>query len=139
ANMVINKASQSITFDELEDRNQLSDEHFQLNAVSTSGLPVMYSYTYESENPAATVGPRGFVRILGGGQITITARQEGNQNYEAATPVVRTLTINGSEARLVSASINGTTYNDPNVDIYYLIGCGSSENEVQIELEPNQG
>uniref|UniRef100_UPI0025941D8F T9SS type A sorting domain-containing protein n=1 Tax=uncultured Salegentibacter sp. TaxID=259320 RepID=UPI0025941D8F len=26
-----------------------------------------------------------------------------------------------------------------NVDIYYLIGCGSSENEVQIELEPNQG
>ncbi|MBI6117932.1 T9SS type A sorting domain-containing protein, partial [Salegentibacter maritimus] len=139
ANMVINKASQSITFDELEDRNQLSDEHFQLNAVATSGLPVMYSYTYESENPAATVGPRGFVRILGGGQITITARQEGNQNYEAATPVVRTLTINGSEARLVSASINGTTYNDPNIDIYYLIGCGSSENEIQIELEPNQG
>ncbi|SKB77215.1 HYR domain-containing protein [Salegentibacter holothuriorum] len=139
ATMLINKASQSITFDELEDRNQLSDEHFQLNGSSTSGLPVMYSYTYESENPAATVGPRGFVRILGGGQITITATQEGNQNYEAATNVVRTLTISGSEARLVNASINGTTYNDPNVDIYYLIGCGSSENEVQIELEQNQG
>jgi len=139
ANMLIEKASQSITFDEIEDRNQLEDEYFQLNAVSTSGLPVIYSYTYENENPAATVGPRGFVRILNGGQITITATQAGNQNYEAAAPVVRTLTIQGSEARLVNAVINGTAYSNPGADIYYLIGCGNSEDEVQIELEQNQG
>ncbi|WP_157822130.1 T9SS type A sorting domain-containing protein, partial [Salegentibacter salinarum] len=139
ANMSIDKASQSITFDELEDLNQLTDEHLQLNATSTSGLPVIYSYTYETANPAATVGPRGFVRILGGGQVVITATQEGNQNYEAADPVVRTLTINGSEALLNTAIINGVTYSNPDEDIYYLIGCGNSENEVQIELEQNQG
>ena len=139
ANMLIEKASQSITFNELEDLDQLTDEYLQLDATSTSGLPVMYSYTYETEDPAATVGPRGFVRILGGGQITITATQPGNQNYEAATSVVRTLNINGSEARLVNAVINGVTYANPSIDIYYLIGCGNSENEVQIELEQNQG
>ncbi|WP_037317927.1 nidogen-like domain-containing protein [Salegentibacter sp. Hel_I_6] len=139
ANMLIEKASQSITFNELEDLDQLTDEYLQLDATSTSGLPVMYSYTYETEDPAATVGPRGFVRILGGGQITITATQAGNQNYEAAASVERTLTISGSEAKLVNAVINGTTYSNPSVDIYYLIGCGNSENEVQIELEQNRG
>ncbi|GGW77136.1 hypothetical protein GCM10008086_00550 [Salegentibacter mishustinae] len=139
ANMLIEKASQSITFNELEDLDQLTDEYLQLDATSTSGLPVMYSYTYETEDPAATVGPRGFVRVLGGGQITITATQAGNQNYEAAASVVRTLTISGSEARLVNAVINGTPYSNPSEDIYYLIGCGNSEDEVQIELEHNLG
>jgi hypothetical protein len=137
--LVIKKAEQEISFNELEDLNQLSDEYLQLEATSTSGLPVIYSYTYETEDPAATVGPRGFVRILGGGQITITATQEGSQNYEAANPVVRTLTINGSEALINTAVINGVTYSNPGVDIYYLIGCGNSENEVQIELEQNRG
>ena len=139
ANMIIEKASQSITFNELEDLDQLTDEYFQLDATSSSDLPVMYSYTYETEDPAATVGPRGFVRILNGGQITITATQEGNQNYEAATPVVRTLTIIGSEARLNTVVINGTTYTNPSDEIYYLIGCGSSEDEVRIEIEQNGG
>jgi len=138
-NFEITPAVQVITFDEIEDRNQQTDENFQLNGTSTSGLPVIYSYTYETENPAATVGPLGFVRILGGGQVVITATQDGNQNYEAAVPVVRTLTIVGSEARLNNVVINGTIYSNPTEDINYLIGCGSSENEVQIKLEQNQG
>ncbi|MGM0934062.1 MAG: MBG domain-containing protein [Bacteroidota bacterium] len=139
SDLVIKKASQTITFNELEDRNQSTDEHFQLEATSTSGLPVIYSYTYETENPAATVGPRGFVRILGGGEVVITATQKGNRNYAAADPVVRTLTIRGGEARLNTVVINGTPYSSPSEDIYYLIGCGNSEDEVQIELEQNQG
>ncbi|MBZ9632551.1 HYR domain-containing protein [Salegentibacter sp. LM13S] len=139
AQLEVKKAEQAISFDEIEDRNQLAEDNFQLEATASSGLPVIYSYTYESENPAATVGPRGFVRILGAGQVVITATQEGNQNYESAAAVVRTLTINGSEARLNTAVINGVTYSNPTEDIYYLIGCGNSENEVQIQLEQNQG
>ncbi|TDN82737.1 putative secreted protein (Por secretion system target), partial [Salegentibacter sp. 24] len=139
AQLDIKKASQTITFDEIEDRNQLADDNFQLEAKASSGLPVIYSYEYETENPAATVGPRGFVRILGGGQVVITATQEGNQNYEAANPVVRTLSVNGSEARLNTVVINGVSYTNPSGEIYYLIGCGNSENEVQIQLEQNLG
>ncbi|WP_157822096.1 MBG domain-containing protein, partial [Salegentibacter salinarum] len=139
AQLDIEKAEQEINFNEIEDRNQQTDEHFQLEAISSSGLPVIYSYTYETENPAATVGPRGLVRILGGGEVWITATQEGNRNYEAATPVVRTLTIVGGTARLNSVIINGTPYSNPGEEIYYLIDCGNAENEVHIELEQNEG
>ena len=138
AELVIEKAPQSITFDEISNRNQL-DADFQLEAISTSGLPVSYSYTFTSDNPAATVSPQGLVRILGGGQIKVTALQEGNQNFEAANSVERTLTITGSDARLNSATINGMTYSNPDVEIYYLVGCGNSEDEILIELEQNIG
>ncbi|SHJ80510.1 Por secretion system C-terminal sorting domain-containing protein, partial [Arenibacter nanhaiticus] len=139
ANMLIEKASQRITFDEIGNRHQLMDEDFQLSATSTSSLPIKYSYTYETENPAATVGVHGLVKILRGGQIAITAAQPGNENYEAADPVIRTLKVIGGEARLKTAVINGVAYSNPTEDIYYLIGCGNSEEEVQIQLEQNQG
>ncbi|WP_140157776.1 T9SS type A sorting domain-containing protein, partial [Arenibacter amylolyticus] len=139
ASMVINKASQSITFEEIEARYQLTDEDFQLSAISTSSLPIKYSYTYKTENPAATVGVNGFVKILRGGQIVITASQPGNENYEAADPVKRTLKVFGSEAGLKTAVINGTFYSNPSEDIYYLIGCGNSDDKVQIQLEQIQG
>ncbi|MDT0686963.1 T9SS type A sorting domain-containing protein, partial [Autumnicola psychrophila] len=138
ANLLINKAAQNITFDEIADRSLQGDD-FQLMATSTSGLPVIYTYTYETENPAATVGPRGFVRLLQAGQIAITAVQEGNNNYEAAAPVTMLLTVRNSEGRLDTVVINGTTYTNPSAEIYYLIGCSGEENEVEIQLEPNPG
>ncbi len=138
AELIINKAPQSITFEELSDRNVI-DDNFVLQATSSSGLPVTYSYTSEDDEPAATVSERGFVRLLAAGQISITAMQEGNQNYEAATPVIRTLNILNSTARLDKVVINGTSYSNPSAEIYYLIGCGSGEDQVQIQLEPNRG
>ncbi|TDN83870.1 hypothetical protein DET49_12070 [Salegentibacter sp. 24] len=138
AQLVITKAPQEIRFDALENRYQ-RDGYFQLDALSSSGLPVVYSYSYESEDPAATVGSRGFVRILSPGTITITAKQQGNQNYEAADPVVRTLTIIGNEAKLNRVSINGRMYSNPQEEIYYLIDCEDNVSQIQIQFEPNQG
>ena len=139
ANLVINKAAQSIAFDELEDRNLETDDNFLLDATSTSGLAVAYSYTSEDGEPAATVSLQGFVRLLAAGQINITATQQGNQNYKAATPVTRTLSVESSVARLNNVVIGGTSYSNPSSDIYYLIGCGSDVEQVEIELEPNRG
>ncbi|MDT0642193.1 MBG domain-containing protein [Zunongwangia sp. F363] len=139
ADLVINKAVQSISFDDLDNRNLQTDDNFLLNATSSSGLPVTYSYTSENTDPAARVSERGFVRLLAAGTISITATQQGNQNYEAATPVTRTLNILNSTARLNNVVINGTSYSNPSTDIYYLIGCGSDEDQVQIQLEPNRG
>ena len=136
---MINKAAQSITFDELTERNLQTDEDFHLNATSTAGLAVIYSYTSADAEPAATVNNNGFVRLLAAGQISITAIQEGNQNYEAATPVTRVLKVRSSDTRLNNVVINGTPYSNPSADIYYLIGCGSDEDLVEIELEPNRG
>ncbi|MDT0691137.1 T9SS type A sorting domain-containing protein, partial [Salegentibacter sp. F188] len=139
AALTIEKASQEIIFDELSDRNLQIDEDFHLSATSTSGLAVTYSYTSEDAEPAASVSARGFVRLITTGQINITATQEGNQNYKAAAPITRILNIASSEAKLDYVVINGTNYDNPSAEIYYLIGCGSDENDVQIELEPNRG
>ncbi|GHA45737.1 hypothetical protein GCM10007103_28560 [Salinimicrobium marinum] len=137
--LTIEKAVQSITFEELSDRNLQTDEDFLLHATSTSELAVKYSYTSEVAEPAASVSPRGFVKLLTAGQISITATQSGNQNYEAAAPVTRMLNITSSEAKLNNVVINGTTYASPSAEIYYLIGCGSDENGVQIRMETNRG
>ncbi len=137
--LVIDKAAQNITFDAPEDRILETDENFLLDAATTSGLAVTYSYSYEDAEPAATVSTSGFVNLLAAGEISITAKQQGNQNYEAAAPVTRTLNIKSSKARLNEVVINGTSYSNPSEEIYYLIGCGSDENEVQIQLEPNRG
>ncbi|WP_424492930.1 MBG domain-containing protein [Salinimicrobium sp. GXAS 041] len=139
ADLVIKKADQNIIFDALEDVVLRDTDYFMLNATASSGLPVSYSFTYDSENPAATVTERGFVRPLEAGQITITANQAGNENYKEATSVSRSLTITGSHARLKNVVINGSTYSNPSEEIYYLINCGNSENEVKIQLEPITG
>ena len=139
AELVIKKAVQSIIFEELSDKNLQTDEDFLLHATSTSGLAITYSYTFDDLEPAASVSQRGFVRLLAPGQISITATQDGNQNFESATPVTRILTITSSEAKLDNVLINGITYANPSAEIYHLITCGNYENEVQIQLEPNRG
>ncbi|MBE7641096.1 T9SS type A sorting domain-containing protein [Salegentibacter sp. BLCTC] len=139
AKLTIEKAPQEINFDEISDRNQYTDDNFQLEATSSSGLPIIYSYTYNTENPPATVGPRGFVQILNRGEITITARQEGNENYKPATPIVRVLRIIGGEARLNNVAINNIMYPNPDAEVYHLMVCGNDKNEVHIELEPSLG
>ena len=139
ANLKIKKAAQEISFVELSERNLQTDGDFPLEATSTSGLRVTYTYTYQDTEPAATVSPGGYVRLLAPGQVSITAMQEGNQNYEAATPVTRILKVSSSEARLNNVAINGTNYANPSTEIYYLITCGNDQNEVQIQLDPNRG
>ncbi|WP_189605718.1 MBG domain-containing protein, partial [Salinimicrobium marinum] len=139
AKLVVNKAPQSLTFDELADIDLRNNDYLMLDAKASSGLPVSYSYSYDSENPAATVSERGFVKLLEAGQITISANQPGNQNYKAAAPVTQTLKVRGSQAGLNKVLINGSTYSNPSGEIFYLIGCGSFENEVKIQLEPKNG
>ena len=139
ANLMIKKAAQEISFVELSERNLQTDGDFALEATSTSGLRVTYTYTYEDTEPAATVSPGGFVRLLAPGQVSITAMQEGNQNHEAATPVTRILKVSSSDARLNNVVIDGTSYSNPSTEVSYLIACGSDEDQVEIELEPNRG
>ncbi len=82
------KADQTITFAELPAKN-LGDAPFSLSGTTTSGLTVSYS----SSNPAVASVSGSTVTILSVGTATITATQSGNSNYNAATPVARTLTV----------------------------------------------
>jgi len=90
------KGSQTITFSPLADVTY-GDPDFSLPATSSSGLPVRYSTTAQS-----IISINGnIVKVLSAGHATITASQEGDGNYEAASPVQQNLKIN---PRAVSSS-----------------------------------
>ena len=68
----------------------VGDADFDLSAVASSGLEVSYSIT--NSQVATVSGNR--VHIVGAGTATITATQEGNENYNPAQPVSVLLTVN---------------------------------------------
>jgi len=60
-------------------------------AVSTNNtLPISYS---SSNTSIAVMGASGNIHITGAGTVTITASQNGDQAYSAATPVSQTFTV----------------------------------------------
>ncbi|HYG02417.1 MAG TPA: choice-of-anchor tandem repeat GloVer-containing protein [Chryseosolibacter sp.] len=84
----VTKGDQVIEFAQLEDRHNM-DEPFQLVASSSSSLPVVFSSS--NEEVASVEG--NTVTIHGPGITSITASQAGNENYNAATDVVRELQV----------------------------------------------
>ncbi|MCU0608547.1 MAG: ice-binding family protein [Chitinispirillaceae bacterium] len=81
-------ATSVITFDTLIHK-KTGDARFKLTATASSGLPV--SYTLSNTTVATISGDT--ITILGVGTDTITASQAGNENYSAAVPVKRVLTV----------------------------------------------
>ena len=79
---------QIITFDALSNK-AYGDAGFILTATTSSGLPV--SYISSDEFVAIVSGST--VTITGIGTTNITATQIGNNNYNAANPIVQTLIV----------------------------------------------
>lgn len=88
--LVINKASQTITFGTLPNK-VYGDPPFTVSATASSGLPV----TFVASGQCTVSG--NTVTITGAGSCTITATQAGNENYSAATPVARVFTISKAD------------------------------------------
>jgi len=82
------KANQAITFGALDTKTNL-DVPFDLSATSNSGLSV----SYVSSNTAVATIAGSTVTIVGIGSTDITASQAGDDNYNAATPVIQKLTV----------------------------------------------
>lgn len=87
--LVVSKAAQTITFAALPTK-VLSPTPFALTATSSSGLPVSYT----SSNTAVATISGNMVTTVATGTATITASQAGDANYNAATNVTQTLTVN---------------------------------------------
>lgn len=77
---------QEITFDPIADRS-VAESPFQLNASSSSGLPVQFTVV---SGPATLQGTN--LSLTGGGLVTITASQPGNSLFNSAQPITRTFT-----------------------------------------------
>lgn len=80
--------AQTITFGALADKT-FGDAAFAVSATASSGLPVSFSIV---SGPATVSGSK--VTLTGAGTVTVSANQAGNANYNPATPVTRSFTVN---------------------------------------------
>lgn len=79
---------QSISF-ELAEELEYGTAAFKAGAVSSAGLQVSYS----SSNTDVASIEDGMIHIKKAGETIITAMQEGNETYNAATPVTQNLIV----------------------------------------------
>ena len=63
---------------------------YTFNAYATSGLDVRYE---TSDDKVAYVDGENHLSIIKGGEVTITAYEDGDEDWDAATPVSKTFTI----------------------------------------------
>jgi N-acetylneuraminic acid mutarotase len=118
-NLVVKGLSQSITFGPL-DSKKTDDDPFDLTATATSGLTVIYA---SSNTDVATVSG-ATVTIVGGGTTTITARQNGDATYEAATPVEQTLTVTQVDQTITFNPLDAKTFTDPSFNLTATASSG---------------
>jgi len=105
--LTVTKANQSISFGTLANKTY-GDAPFNLSGTSSSGLGL----TYTSSNTAVATIVGNTVTIVGAGTATITASQPGNGNYNAATAVPRTLTVNKANQTITFNTLAAKTYGD---------------------------
>jgi carbon monoxide dehydrogenase subunit G len=136
ATMTIDRAPQTITFETLLRRWLNVDPDFQLTASSSSGLPVVYDFSFTGASPAATVSTTGFVSLLEEGEILIQASQAGNANYLPATSVLQTLEVYlENDTSLNVIVIDGNSFTNPGDETYYLIECNDDKDSVNVTIE----
>ena len=102
--------AQSISFDPLPDAT-FGDADFAVSATATSGLDV----TFAATGPCTVTGTE--VSLTGGGDCTITASQAGNDDYDAATDVSQTFTVNTAGQSVTFDALPGATYGDADFSV----------------------
>lgn len=117
--LTVSKAVQTITFDEPANV-VFGDPDFDLTAVATSGLPV--SFTGSDESVVRIDGST--VHVTGAGTAVITASQDGNDNYLAATGVSRTITVEKSAQTISFDPFELHTYGDPDINPMATVSSG---------------
>lgn len=90
--LTVTKANQEITWNQKFDKASVGDV-VELTATSTSGLPVKYSVSDESIAEVYTQNGKKYVEFLKVGTVVIRANQEGNENYNEADRVSKTVTV----------------------------------------------
>lgn len=106
--LTITKADQTIEWNQSFDNATVGDI-IELTATSSAGLPIKYSSTDESVAEIFTQNGKKHVEFLKAGKVSIRANQEGNENYNEADRVSKTITVEEK------SGITGVT--DDNADI----------------------
>lgn len=98
----IAKASQTITFGALLDKN-FGDPDFAVSATASSNLTVSFSASGNCTVTGSTV------HLTGAGSCTVTASQAGDANYNPATSVPRSFTINSGDDFTIAPTLHSVT------------------------------
>jgi hypothetical protein len=104
---VVTKADQTITFDPLPAK-VYGDVAFALTGTSSSALAL----TYMSSNTAIATISGNTLTIVGVGTVTITAKQAGNTNYNAAANVPQTLTVTKGDQAITFNALPAKNFGD---------------------------
>jgi hypothetical protein len=114
--LVVNKADQQIIFSGIVTKN-LASADFDPGAIISSSLPV--DYNTSNANVATVVN--GKIHLVGAGSTTITASQTGNNSYNAATPIIQTLTVlfslPSSNFQIITTSVTCKGQNNGQINI----------------------
>ena len=79
--LVVTKINQTITLGAISEKTA-GDPAFSVSAAASSGLPVTYSIVTVPGAGVATISGNQ-ISVTGVGQVTVTATQPGNQNYNS--------------------------------------------------------
>jgi arylsulfate sulfotransferase len=102
--LVVSKADQSLSFEPLSDKTY-GDAPFNINASSTSGLPVHFSIL---SGPATMSDD--ILTITGAGTVTVRASQAGDTNYQAAPDVDQSFTVGKATPAITWTNPASITY-----------------------------
>ena len=105
--ITIGKGSQIISWNQTLSVTY-GDEPITLSANTNSGLDVIYS---SNNNNVATVSGNTLT-ITGVGTTTLTANQAGNANYNVATTITKTITVNKKSQVIIWNQTLNADYND---------------------------
>jgi hypothetical protein len=105
--LTVTKVPQTITFTAVSAKTY-GDAPFALTATASSGLPVALA---SSDTSVVTIAD-GMVTIHAAGTTVITASQQGDATWDAATPVPQTLTVNKAAQTITFAALASRTVGD---------------------------
>lgn len=90
--LTIKKANQNINWEQNFSNIKVGDQ-IELLAEATSGLPIEYKFS-SANAEAYNIGEKQYLDCQKAGEITISAAQSGNYNYNAALRCSKTFVIN---------------------------------------------
>ena len=131
--LIVQKANQSITFRiYTQTYGRQPDNKFVLNQYSDACLEI----TYKSDNESVATVSGHTVTIISAGSAYITATQEGNDNYNAATPFTEYLYVNKA-ALTITADNKERNYGEENPEFTLSYsGFVNNENENVLDILP---
>lgn len=117
-NVISEMANQTITFEALENK-VFGASAFELFATTTSGLEVAFAVR---EGPIQLNGTT--ISIMGTGMAIIAANQAGNNTYNPADEVLRTIVIEKAEQHITITSIDAKLTTDEPFELVASVDSG---------------